>query len=110
MEIQISMGSVGDAYYNAVAESFFGTLECELLDRYTFRTEADARRALFRFIEGWNNPRRRHSALGYLSPATFEAKNWPRPGRIPALAEFPTAAQSILAKPGSTPLQSSGSF
>jgi putative transposase len=62
-----------------VAESFFGTLECELLDRYTFRTQADARRAVFRYIEGWYNPRRRHSSLDYLSPAKYEAKNWPRP-------------------------------
>jgi putative transposase len=110
MGIQISMGSVGDAYDNAVAESFFGTLECELLDRYTFRTQADARRAVFRYIEGWYNPRRRHSSLDYLSPAKFEAKNWPRPERTPGLADFPAVAQGLLAGPGSTPLQSSGSF
>jgi putative transposase len=110
MGIQISMGSVGDAYDNAVAESFFGTLECELLDRYTFRTQADARQAVFRYIEGWYNPRRRHSSLDYLSPAKFEAKNWPRPERIPGLADFPAVAQSLLAEPSSTPLQSSGSF
>jgi putative transposase len=61
-----------------MAESFFGTLECELLDRYSFRTQAEARQALFRYIEGWYNPRRRHSSLGYLSPAKFEAKH--RPG------------------------------
>jgi len=110
MGIQISMGSVGDAYDNAVAESFFGTLECELLDRYTFRTQADARQAVFRYIEGWYNPRRRHSSLGYLSPAKFEAKNWPGSERIPALADFPAMAQSFSAGPSSTPLQSSGSF
>ena len=110
MGIQISMGSVGDAYDNAVAESFFGTLECELLDRYTFRTQADARQAVFRYIEGWYNPRRRHSSLDYLSPAKFEAKNWPRPERTPGLADFPAVAQSLLAGSGSTPLQSSGSF
>jgi putative transposase len=110
MGIQISMGSVGDAYDNAMAESFFGTLECELLDRYTFRTQADARQAVFRYIEGWYNPRRRHSSLGYLSPAKFEAKNWPRPERTPGLADFPAVAKSLVAGTGSTPLQSSGSF
>jgi len=57
------MGSVGDAHDNALCESFFATLECELLDRECFRTQADARLAVFDFIEGWYNPRRRHSAL-----------------------------------------------
>jgi putative transposase len=67
-----SMGSVGDAYDNAMCESFFATLECELLDRERFRTQADARLAIFDFIEGWYNPRRRHSALDYLSPMIYE--------------------------------------
>ena len=66
------MGSVGDAYDNALCESFFATLECELLDRQHFRTQADARLAVFDFIEGWYNPRRRHSALEHLSPMIFE--------------------------------------
>ena len=66
------MGSVGDAYDNALCESFFATLECELLDRDRFRSQADARLALFDFIEGWYNPRRRHSALDYLSPMMYE--------------------------------------
>jgi putative transposase len=67
-----SMGSVGDCYDNAMCESFFATLECELLDRYTFRTIAEARRAVFEFIEGWYNPHRRHSAIDYLSPLDYE--------------------------------------
>ena len=67
-----SMGSVGDAYDNALCESFFATLECELLDRERFRTPAEARRAIFDFIEGWYNPHRRHSALGYESPLRYE--------------------------------------
>ena len=67
-----SMGSVGDCYDNAMAESFFATLECELLDRVRFRTQSEARIAIFDFIEGFYNPRRRHSALGYLSPIEFE--------------------------------------
>jgi len=70
--VRPSMGSVGDAYDNALCESFFATLECELLDRSRFPTHADARLAVFDFIEGWYNPRRRHSALAYLSPIIFE--------------------------------------
>jgi putative transposase len=70
--VRPSMGSVGDAYDNAMAESFFATLECELLDRRRFKTQAEARIAVFTFIEGFYNPHRRHSSLGYLSPAAFE--------------------------------------
>jgi putative transposase len=70
--VRPSMGSVGDAYDNALCESFFATLECELLDRMTFRTQAEARLAVFDFIEGWYNPQRRHSSLGYLSPLAYE--------------------------------------
>ena len=70
--VRPSMGSVGDAYDNAMCESFFATLECELLDRRKFKTKAEARMAIFAFIEGWYNPARRHSALGYQSPITFE--------------------------------------
>ena len=70
-----SMGSVGDAYDNAMCESFFATLECELLDRSRFPTAAEARRETFRFIEGFYNTRRIHSALGYESPANYEKHN-----------------------------------
>ena len=66
------MGSVGDCYDNAITESFFATLECELLQRQTFRTHPEARMALFDYIAGFYNTHRRHSALGYLSPAAFE--------------------------------------
>jgi putative transposase len=72
-----SMGSVGDAYDNALAEAFFATLETELLQRHTFATRRAARLALFEFIEGWYNSHRRHSALDYLSPAEFEQR-WQR--------------------------------
>ncbi len=58
------MGPVGDAYDNAMCDSFFATLECELLDRTTFKTQTEARRAVFEFIEGWYNPDRRHSGIG----------------------------------------------
>jgi len=67
-----SMGLVGDCYDNAMCESFFATLECELLERSTFRTKAEAETALFQFIEGWYNPHRLHSSLGYVSPINYE--------------------------------------
>ena len=70
--VKPSMGSVGDCYDNAMCESFFATLECELLDRTRFRSQAEARSTVFEFIEGWYNPRRRHSAIGYLSPVNYE--------------------------------------
>lgn len=73
-----SMGSVGDAYDNALAEAFFATLETELLMRHTFATRKAARLALFDFIEGFYNSHRRHSALRYLSPAEFERRWWQR--------------------------------
>ena len=73
--IRPSMGSVGDCYDNALCESFFATLECELLDRSTFRTPSEAETGVFEFIEGWYNPHRRHSALGQLSPAEFERRH-----------------------------------
>lgn len=70
--VRPSMGSVGDAYDNAMAESFFSTLECELLARRRFRSQAEARMACFSYIEGFYNPMRRHSALGYRSPVVYE--------------------------------------
>jgi putative transposase len=76
--VRPSMGSVGDCFDNAMCESFFATLECELLDRSKFKTPSEARRAVFDFVEGWYNPWRRHSALGYLSPAGFERRAWGR--------------------------------
>ena len=61
-----------------MCESFFVTLECELLDRVTLRTPREARLAVFDFIEGWYNPRRRHSALDYESPLAFEQRSTAR--------------------------------
>ncbi len=58
--------------YNAMCESFFATLECELLDQRRFRTQAEARMAVFELIEGCYNPHRRHSAVRYQSPIAFE--------------------------------------
>jgi putative transposase len=73
--VQPSMGTVGDAFDNALCESFFASLECELIDRTTFETHAQARMAVFEYIEGWYNPRRRHSALDYHSPVNYERKH-----------------------------------
>jgi hypothetical protein len=58
-----------------LSESFFATLECELLDRRRFKTHAEAKMALFQFIEGWYNPHRRHSGIDYLSPMEYERRH-----------------------------------
>ena len=78
--VRPSMGSVGDAYDNAMCESFFATLECELLGRCRFKTQAEARNAVFEFIEGFYNLRRRHSSIGYLSPVDYEHQYDATPG------------------------------
>lgn len=78
--VRPSMGSVGDCYDNAMAESFFASLECELLDRRGFQSKAEARLAVFTYIEGWYNPRRRHSALGRMAPMEFERRHSPHNG------------------------------
>lgn len=70
--IEVSMGRRGDAYDNAVAESFFATLETELLDRTSFHTRNQARAGVFDYIEGFYNPQRRHSTIGYHSPNDYE--------------------------------------
>jgi putative transposase len=69
-----SVGSTGDAYDNAMAESFFATLEREVLNRRRFQSQAEARMAIVQWLEGWYNPHRRHSALGYLSPVNYERR------------------------------------
>ena len=66
------MGSVGDCFDNALCESFFASLECELIDRRSFRNPRQARLEVFDFIEGFYNTRRRHSSLGQVSPMVFE--------------------------------------
>jgi len=86
MGVRPSMGTVGDAYDNAMAESFFASLECELIDRRSFKTKTEARLALFSWIEGWYNPRRRHSGLGQVSPANFERRHQEKPCMPPASA------------------------
>ena len=67
-----SMSRKGDCYDNAVAESFFSTLEFELLQKHDWHTRDEARCSIFRYIEVWYNRKRRHSTLGYISPAAYE--------------------------------------
>jgi putative transposase len=107
MGVRPSMGSVGDAYDNAMAESFFASLECELIDRCSFQSKTAARLAVFTWIEGWYNPRRRHSALGYLSPLNFEEQNQDR-AMQPAHSEHglptgPLASGQIVPGPVDNP-------
>jgi len=71
--IRQSMGSVGDCFDHALVESFFATLECELIDRRHWRARQEARLEVFSWIEAVYNRRRRHSRLGYLSPLEYEA-------------------------------------
>ena len=109
MGVRPSMGSVGDAYDNAMAESFFASLECELIARRSWKTMTEARLAVFTWIESWYNPRRRHSGLGYLSPVNFERKQpiptmssehgLPTVGACVACATPPVDNQAIAAEP-----------
>lgn len=100
MGVRPSMGSVGDAYDNAMAESFFASLECELINRRTWRTSTEARHAVFAWIEGWYNPHRLHSALGYQSPNEFEKINQAKSEQPPvAKATIPALNSSALNRP-----------
>ena len=94
--VRPSMGSVGDAYDNAMCESFFATLECELLDRQRFETPAEARLAIFDFIEGFYNTHRRHSRLGYLSPIAFERQHRRRAVEAAGTVDAQNASTSAL--------------
>ncbi|MGF6731368.1 transposase InsO family protein [Paraburkholderia youngii] len=89
--MQPSMGTAGDAYDNAMCESFFGTLEAELLSCEHFATHEQARRSVFSFLEGWYNVRRLHSSIGYCSPLEFE--NLHAPHQPTSHRELPTAGQ-----------------
>lgn len=90
MGVTPSVGSVGDAYHNAMGANFFASLECELLDRRCFHTHTEAKLAIFEWLGGWYNPHRRHSSLGYLSPVQFECEL--RAGRIDPEALLPLNA------------------
>jgi putative transposase len=110
--VRPSMGSVGDCYDNALAESFFATLECELIDRSTFRTHAEARMAIFEFIEGWYNPRRRHSSIDYLSPINYERQYESRSQTLdntqPVTRKHKSRSPDRPASSSSTPLSGTG--
>ena len=71
-----STGSVGDCCDNAMAENFFASLECELIDVTDFRSRAEAKSEIFRYIEGWYNPHRRHSGIGHRSPVNSEKSHY----------------------------------
>jgi putative transposase len=89
--VRPSMGSVGDCYDNAMCESFFATLECELIERNSFTTRSEARLGVFDFVEGWYNPHRLHSALDYESPSDYE-KEYFREQPLPSERPSPIAA------------------
>lgn len=100
--VRPSMGSVGDAYDNAMCESFFATLECELLARVRLKTPAEARSAVFAFIEGFYNPRRRHSSIEYLSPIDYECRHQ-SPASIPTHASLPSCSRPSRTSPSGDP-------
>ena len=97
-----SMGSVGDAYDNAMCESFFATLECELLARSRFKTQAEARHAIFELVEGFYNRRRRHSSIGYLSPVDYERRH-PATRSIPTHTSLPSCSRPSRTSPPGGP-------
>jgi transposase InsO family protein len=68
------MGSIGDCYDNAMIESFWSRMQVELLDRQPWRTRVELANAIFEYLEIFHNRRRRHSALGMLTPVEFEAR------------------------------------
>ena len=72
-----SMGSIGDCYDNSMVESFWGTMQLELLDSRTWKSRDELANAIFEWIECWYNPIRRHSSIGMLSPAGYEAAHTP---------------------------------
>ena len=69
------MGSIGDCFDNSMAESFFGTLQLELLDRHRWESKHQLASAIFECVEAFYNPRRRHSSIGNLSPVEFESRH-----------------------------------
>lgn len=95
------MGTVGDAYDNAMAKSFFASLECELIACKKWTSKSEAKTAVFTWIEGWYNPRRLHSALDYLSPIHFE-ENYGANNHRASEHGFPTAPAGSSQAPTAT--------
>ena len=87
------MGLTGDCYDNAICESFFATLECELIERETFASKSDARLSVFEFIEGRYNPEQLHSGIGYRSPNGSEEKYHSRTSSQSEEVQSPVAAR-----------------
>ncbi len=93
--VRPSTGSAGDCFDNAMAESFFATLETELLWRQSFKSQIEARMAIFEFIEGFYNPRRRHSSIGGVSPIQYERRHGSDPtNEVETAASVPIAPRS----------------
>jgi putative transposase len=90
--VRPSMGSAGDCYDNALCESFFATLECELIEQKSYATRPEARLSVFDFVEGWYNPHRLHSALDYQSPMSYEEDYYLREDRKPEKPQSLVAA------------------
>ncbi len=107
--VRPSMGSVDDCYDNALCESFFATLECEFFDRQCFESRHQARLDVFRFIEGWYNPRRRHSALDDLSPIEYE-RRYPSRVSIQVLICLPKQGNSTSKTRGRPPSACLGEY
>ncbi|MBV8710231.1 MAG: transposase [Solirubrobacterales bacterium] len=103
--IEISIGSVGDCYDNAVCETFHASIKKERIYRQSWPTRGEARAAVFEYIEGWYNPRRRHSTLDHLSPVEFErqhAERLARPLEGPNSANRSVASTAPKASHGLT--------
>ena len=112
--IEVSMGSVGDCYENAVCETFHASLKKERIYRRSWPTRAEARTGVFEYIKGWYNPRRRHSTFGYLSPADSNATTQrstpvasqpsasPSPATAPSFPRSPSMLQPIALRPRRT--------
>jgi putative transposase len=90
--VRPSMGSVGDCYDNAMCESFFATLECELIERESFSDRLEGRLAIFDYVEGFYNLRRLHSAIGYQSPVQYEREYYSRERSTLKESRTPVAA------------------
>ena len=102
--IAASMGRKGDAYDNAMVESFFGTLKTELIDRRRWHTRNEIETAVLSYLEGWYNPRRLQHALGWRSPLEFEAHH--HAGHdltVPATAQRAPVLAGVKAKPSGRP-------
>ena len=96
MGVRPLMGSVDDAYDNAMAKSFFATLECELIDRRVWQTQTEARQGAFTWIESWYNPKCLHSALDCMSPINFEGKHNEQKSQTPSSENgLPTASSHL---------------